>query len=329
MDIEYKNFESRETDDPDFTVYLGDFTPSNEGCSILDNTYYIKKDYIYCKDSYKIGRWEIEVSGLEKKGTIIKLSTNLVGTIAADMFICAFIIDFLIRFKLERKGYSVVHASAIDKEGMGFLFPSQSGAGKSTTAIYFASDGYKYLGDDFVILHNGNILSYLTILNIPSYMNYKNLNSFLAANLSTRDKLLLPLNNFIYKLSFKYMNLYIKVNPKDLLPEQIVDISNLNAVFLLHQNDKFGVTEVSRERIINSLLINQKLESFPFFKYLLEYGYVFPKSKVANYWEKCRENLEKNLGKNVKFYRLNVPKKYNYEVFRNIKEEVNSVAAEL
>ena len=187
MDIEYINFESDTIDNPDFTIYLGDFTPSNEGCSILDHTYYIKKNYLYCKDSYKIGRWAVEVSGLEENEMTVKLSTNTVGAIAADMFICAFIIDFLIRFKMEQKGYSVVHASAVSKDGNAYLFPSQSGAGKTTTAIYFAENGYNFLGDDFVILHNRDVISYLTPLNIFAY----NLNPIILKNLGFKDKRIL------------------------------------------------------------------------------------------------------------------------------------------
>jgi len=318
MNIEYKNFESRETDDPDFTVYLGDFTPSNEGCSILDNTYYIKKDYIYCKDSYKIGRWEIEVSGLEKKGTMIKLSTNLVGTIAADMFICAFIIDFLIRFKMEEKGYSVVHASSVSKDGHAYLFPSQSGAGKTTTAVYFAEKGYNFLGDDFVMLYNGEVISYLTPLNIFAY----NLNPAILKNLGFKDRGILKLKNILYKATSSYIKIFTKMNPKEIFPSRIKDRSKLDTVFLLVPKEEFCVEKTNRDIIINNLFINQKLESFPFFKYLLEYAYVFPESNIAAHWNKCKENLVRNLGEDIDFYRVEVPKRYDKETFEKILEVV-------
>jgi hypothetical protein len=66
----------------------------------------------------------------------------------------------------------VVHASAMSRNGQAMMFPSQSGAGKSTTALYLSEAGYDYLGDDFIILHDGHVHSYPTPLNLfPYHMN--------------------------------------------------------------------------------------------------------------------------------------------------------------
>jgi hypothetical protein len=311
MGIEYKNFESDGANDPDFTVYLGDFLPSDEGCTILDKTYFVKEDYFYCKDSYKLGKWKLELSGFSARNTKVKISVNLVGNYAADMFICAFIIDFLIRFKMEEKGYSVVHASAVSKDGHAYLFPSHSGAGKTTTALYFAEIGYNLLGDDFVIIHEGDVINYLTPLNIFSY----NLNNVLSDYIGTSTKYLLNLKNFIYKTSFGYIKIFTKVNPKDVFPAQVKSRSKLESIYLLAQKDAFYVERADRVRIINNLLINQMMESGPFLKYLLEYGYVFPESPLAKYWDTCKSNLERNLGDNVSLYSVDVPKIYDKETF--------------
>jgi len=129
LEIEYRNFESGDFDDPDFTIHLGKFKPETDRTLIIDNVYNIKKDYIYCEDSYKYGRWKLEVSGLEAPGSVIKITTNLIATYAADMFVCNYVIDFLISFKLYHKGFSIIHASAVSNGDHAFLFPSQSGAG--------------------------------------------------------------------------------------------------------------------------------------------------------------------------------------------------------
>jgi len=315
MDIEYRNFESSVVDEPDFTVYLGDFTPLNEGCTILDKTYYIKEDYFYCKDSYKLGKWQIEISGFEEKNTIVRISTNFIGEVFADMFICAFIVDFLIRFKMEEKGYSVVHASAVSKGGRAYLFPSHSGAGKTTTALYFAEIGYDLFGDDFVIIHEGNIINYLTPLNIFAY----NLNPILLDHMGLNIRYLLKLKNMIYKMSFGYVKIFTKVNPKEVFPNQVKSKSKLNSVYLLAQKDAFDVEKINKVCIINNMFINQMMESGPFLKYLLEYAYVFPESCVAKYWDKCKANLERNLGDNVNLYSVDVPKIYDKETFNKMR----------
>ena len=63
---QYKSFECQKITAPDVTVYLGEFIPSNEGCYIVDDRYYIKEDYFYCeRDSYKLTKWRFELSGFE------------------------------------------------------------------------------------------------------------------------------------------------------------------------------------------------------------------------------------------------------------------------
>ncbi|MGD0534048.1 MAG: hypothetical protein ABR999_01215 [Methanoregula sp.] len=316
INVEYDNFEVEGIDNIDFVVYLGDFTPHNENCHFIDQTYYLKENYFYCKDSYKFGKWKVQVSGLDAAETRINLSTNFIGTLAADMFICAFVIDFFIRFKLERKGYSVIHASSMSKDNHAFMFPSQSGAGKTTTAIYLADKGYDYLGDDFIILRKGQIFSYPTALNIFTY----NLNPVIKRNLSRMERTLLKIKNAIYIVTAGKIKIFTKMNPKHIPGLKVIDKSNLKAVYLLAQGDKFETNEAKIELIVSSILINQKLESFPFLKYLLEYSYVFPNSSIAQFWKVCERNLKENLKCDVKFYYTRLPQNYNGEVFYKFRE---------
>lgn len=318
MAVEYANFEADHIANPDFIVEIGDFIPSNEDCYIIDHTYYIKKGYFYCKDSYKFGKWMIQVSGLESDETHIKLSTNAVGTFVPDMFICAYVIDFLIRFKFESKGYSVVHASSMSREGQAFLFPSQSGAGKTSTAIYLTECGYDYLGDDFVILHKGNVLSYPTALNIFAY----NLNPVVRENLPIYGRTVLQLKNALYKLTARKIKIFTKMNPKNIPGLNVTDSSLLKAVYLLAQGECLEISAAEPNVILNSLAINQKLESYPFLKYLLEYSYVFPNSCIAQFWTTCATNLKNNLNGDTKLYKVSVPRHYNRKIFEDFREAI-------
>lgn len=317
LDIEYKNFECNHSDDFDFIISIGDFIPSNDDCIIADKTYYIKKNYFYCKDSHKFGSWKIELLGLEEHNMKVNISTNTVGNYAADMFICAFLIDFLIRFKMEQKGYSMVHSSAVSKDGKAYLFPSHSGAGKTTTAVYFTKEGYQFLGDDFVILDRGDVFSYLTPLNIFAY----NLRPFIK-NFGFLDKQILGLKNLIYSATAGNIKIFTKLNPADIFKGKVCEKSKLNGIFLLVASEDFCKERVSREKVLNNLYINQKLESFPFIKYIEEYGYVFPESSAAKYWDKCQANLIKNIGDNANFFSLRIPKVYNDDIFECVKGAV-------
>ena len=318
MAIEYVNFETDYIKSPDFTIELGEFVPSDENCYIIDHTYHIRDNYFYCKDSYKFGKWKIQVSGLESVETNIKLSTNIIGTYAADMFICAYIIDFFIRFKLERKGYSVIHASSMSKDNQAILFPSQSGAGKTTTAIYLAEKGYDYLGDDFVILYKGQVFSYPTPLNLFAY----NLNPVIKKSLSFKDKLLLKIKNAFYRITAGKIKIFTKMNPKGISGLKVIDKSILKAVYLLAQGNQFAITSGKPDLIMNSIIINQKLESYLWLKYLLEYSYVFPNSSIAQFWNVCESNLKENLKNNVKLYCALIPRNYNKDVFFKFREAI-------
>lgn len=316
MAMEYRNFESAKVDHPDFTVYLGNFTPAKAGCQFLDGKYFIKPDYFYCEDCYKIGQWKLELSGFESGNTVARLHTNIVGSIAADMFICAYTIDPLIRFVMNQKGYSAVHAAAVSKDGQSYLFPAQSGVGKTTTAAYLAQEGFDFLGDDFVILHNGHVLSYLTPLNIFAY----NLSPVIKANMRALDKVIIRLKNALYKATAGYMTIFSKLNPRDAFVTG--NESELGAVFFLAQGSKFAISKMDKADLVEHLFINYEMESFPSYKYMLEYAYAFPDSNIAAYWESYKANLNRNLPDDLPIYRVEVPKRYSKETFDNILKAV-------
>jgi len=316
MAIEYANFETDHINRPDFTIEIGDFIPSNEDCSLIDHTYFIKKGYFYCKDSYKFGKWAVEVNGLESDELHLNISTNFIGLYAADMFICAYIIDFFIRYTLERKGYSVVHAASMSKDNHALLFPSQSGAGKTTTAVYLAEDGYDYLGDDFVILHKGQVFSYPTPLNVFSY----NLNPVIRSGLPFQDRILLKIKSALYKITAGRIKIFTKMNPVDIPNFNVVENSNLDTIYLLSQGEKLEVTPANPDFVVNSLIINQKLESYPFLKYFIEYSYEFPNSDIARFWNTCEKNLKMNLEGDMQYYEARIPRHYTSEIFKKFQE---------
>jgi hypothetical protein len=53
---------------------------------------------------------------------------------------------------LHQRGYLVLHASAVAREGSAIVFLGEKGAGKSTTAAALCAGGYQLLADDLVAL---------------------------------------------------------------------------------------------------------------------------------------------------------------------------------
>lgn len=60
----------------------------------------------------------------------------------------------LLHWWCEKSGLVLVHAAAIGGDASAVLLAGRGGTGKSTTALLAARHGFKFLGDDYVILEN-------------------------------------------------------------------------------------------------------------------------------------------------------------------------------
>lgn len=319
LDTEYKNFETKDLNNPDFTLYLGDFIPSNQDCYILDDKYYIKEDYLFCKEnSYKLAKWKLEISGFESANMIIHISSNLIG----NMFLSP-IIDFLIQFKLNEKGYSLVHASCVSENNRAYLFPALSGGGKTTVAMHFVEKGFDFLGDNFVILHDGEALCFLSPLNIFTY----NLTPIIKRNLGIGKRSILALKDLLYKMTLGYAKIFTKINVRHVVPNAIVDKSILDSVSILIPKEEVHIENISKEELIGHLVMNQKLESSSFRGYMLDYSYMFPESNMATHWTRYKENLRKNIGGDTPIYKIEVPQKYDTNTFERIVKVIEDEAS--
>lgn len=64
-----------------------------------------------------------------------------------------FLLGSAIGLALHQRGYLVMHAASVAREGRATLFVGDSGAGKSTLAAMLGQGGFPILGDDTVALH--------------------------------------------------------------------------------------------------------------------------------------------------------------------------------
>ena len=308
IDLEYKNFKSGEINDPDFTIYFGDFTPSNQECCVLDNEYYVREDYFYCRDSYKTAKWKFEMTGFESGDTKVRIFTNPFAT----MVISGFLIDPLINFKMNEKGYSLIHGSCVSKDDLAYLFTAQGGGGKTSTALYAVENGFEFLGDNFTILDKGCVRSFLSPLNIFSF----NLVPIVKNNMEIKSKTEFHLKNILYKMTG--LRIVTKTNVKEIFTDSLNDESKLKSIFLLMPKEKFDIVEIDKEELIGHMVANMKLDSFPFIKYMMGCSYMFPESRMATHWDRYEENLRRNLSDHVTIYWVEVPQKYDMKTFEEI-----------
>ena len=195
-DIELQGFESNNVDNLDFVISIDKFTPDISNCTIIDDDYYIKENYLYCKDSYKYASWELEMSGFEKGEMEVRIHSNFLGM----MLIPELIINHLIWFKLNEKGYPIVHGSCVSKNNQSYIFAGQGASGKSTIASSLVEKGFQLLSDHFICLNKDTVWSFPTPFHILDF----NLSSIIGHNMSFKHKV-----SFHFKQLLKYKALKV------------------------------------------------------------------------------------------------------------------------
>jgi hypothetical protein len=309
----YENFKvEKNLNEIDLTIELGKFKPDSSDCYVVGSgEFYIKENYLYVPhESHKGAKWSFEVEGIDKKNTIVRIDCNALGR----LFILGNVIDFLIYKKLLDKGYALIHASGVNKEGRGFAFSSRGGGGKTTTTLEMVSNGFDYLGDNYVIINKGNIFSFPTSLNIFTY----NLAPIVAKNLTRKERLKLYILSNIYKATMGYAKFFIKINPKRIF-DDIPHSSKLQSIFMLmpHSNmPKITITMADREELINRVLYNQMLEFKFFNRYAAEYSYFFSTSKFSQHQTIYEKLLKSAIPENINSYKIIIP--INKKIDKNI-----------
>ncbi len=63
---------------------------------------------------------------------------------------------------LNRPEYLQIHASVMQRDGMGFIFPASPGSGKTTLAAGLLARGWRYLSDEFALIapQTGSLMPY-------------------------------------------------------------------------------------------------------------------------------------------------------------------------
>ena len=296
---EYHMFISKsKIENPDIEIYLHRFEPRLRECYVIDNWLHIRKDYLYALSSYKIAKWEFE---MDEKNNVIRVY----GNIFSPNFIIGYLLNFMIRYKLNLKGNPVIHASAVSKAGKSVVFAGVSGSGKTLIALALLRRGFKLLSDDYVIISNGTVLGFPKPLNIFSY-NVKPISKYLTP----RMRISLFLRDLLYKLSLGYTKLFLKIRLNEISGNILEEKAELNTIFYLLPNtnkDSVNLKKVKKDELIDYLLFNEMIESTPMLNCILDFATIFPEEHLSRYFEIYRSNLERILDNCRKLYILELP----------------------
>ena len=313
---DYSYFKTDETIEPDIDIIVSDFTPNNNDCYVVNHKYFIKENYLFCKDSHKVVRWKVCLKGLTKRKTTVHFS----GSKFSEVFLRDYIIEPLIALKLATRGFSLLHASGIAINNKGFVFAGAPGAGK-TAIILNLMDSSIFLNDEIALLSSdGAIYSFPS----PICVYNRNLKSVpVREKMTLTNKIELSIKHLVYLLSLNYIKLPLRVNPEKFFGKVGKDSYPIHCLVLLRglETNKVSIIDrVDKERLVEQLnLINRDQFGY-FFQLISAYSSIYPESEIAPCQHILQDNLLKAL-KRASCYEIGIPSRYN----QSMDKEVNKV----
>ena len=311
----FRHYEVSELENLDLIIRVGSFVPDLKDCAIIDGKYFVKRNYVFYKSSYKMAWWETEIEGIERELTEVRIQCNAFGR----MVIPGETIYNLIRFKLGQKGYPLLHGSAVGKGGRAYVFSARGGTGKTITTLNFVKRGFDYYSDDSVILGDHEIFGFVVPFNLRFTYDIE---SLLRIQFSPKTKRELFLKRCIYLLTAGKISLFTTLEARQVFPDAVQSRGPLEKVYILFQGPEFSIQKnIPLEWATTDILINMQFESPELISLLLAYSYCVPQNTLSNFWETIAEAVSNALW-GVETHRISIPVSYSDEVFLKIYEEV-------
>ena len=275
LNLRYHYFACPLVSSADIEVTIGPFRPDTSGCVCLDRKFYIRKNYLYLKDSDKSLKWEAQIFDLEKEKVRINFSHHAANYLRfpwcffPDLIMDLYVLQPLLVCKLAEKNHFLLHAAAVYKDGKATLISGRGGSRKTQHVIELLQRGFDFMSDDFVILSGNKVLA------LPLSPEVF---SFCYSNKSEE----LPLLNQIRLLAFLAQKNKTLV---PVIPEAI--LKEIFALFLV-EGSSIIKRDLSSHDAASQLSFNQLMESTSFvsYKYIIgsflrAYEYVFPESNFS------------------------------------------------
>lgn len=320
---EFKYYQTdRPVENPDIVISLGDFPYSPPpGAILADKKFWVGPDEVFAHDNYKVAKWKVALSGLEKGPTNIRLWGNLPTNVIAARWFC----ETVIRVRMTLAGRPMVHSSCLSDGENGYVLAASPSTGKTTTLLSWLAKGNPFCSDEYSILDRGRVWSYVT----PFRFHAHNLEmNPILKTLPAMDKAQIRLRTWLLKATGGYADVTWDIGLTDSLPQiPIVDHCKLSGLFVLTRAEVKTVEPVSRplSQIITML---QKINAFElrgFGPYLRAYGFAHPASRIAEFAREENAALESVL-KGVPVAELRIPSKYRPETYAELVEKVKAIA---
>ena len=290
---------------PDLDVQIApfDISPPYDACWV-DRRFIVGKDYFACEDTSKILWWKVEIRGWESPGepTRVRIDRNLFGSAALGSRIT----DCLIRHELCLRQAPAIHCcGTVSQSDNAYILSGRSGVGKSTIAMRLLDGGFRLLGDNWVLVHQGQAKSFHLPINIHNY----NVSPQFYRSLPARLKFDLWWKTQVRRASMGYLKKATHVILKDVSPDWLAEKAPLKRVFTFSQGKDFSIGPLDRQSGLKRLVANDMMDRDAYHRYMLAYATVCPDGPVANHWRTLLESLSVAMPPAVEFVDVVVPRR--------------------
>ena len=303
----------------DIEVRVGAFDENRivgDEFQVVNRKYKVHGDAIFAEDSYKVAKWKFLILGLKKEKTTILFDGNYWGY----YILYKFFIEPVIRFKLNDKGYFMIHSSSVFVNGEAFVFPASPSVGKTSTMLNWLHSGMKFIADEYTIIKDGEVYGYPTPLRLHDY-NLK-ANPYICDDMSVVDKFQISLRTWIFRLSLGYADVTHEVDIWNVIKGVgIEDKAKLGkiVIFTKHAGSQVVERKLTKKKFIEKLLVIDRFETTRFNEYLDAYYYVNDVKKEDRFWDKMESNLDRMFNGN-EYMELLIPAHYTEATFKRINE---------
>ena len=310
--LRYSYFQTDENiDNPDISLNIDKFIPSNEGATSIAHKYWVKDNYFYCKEKGSRAKWEIEIFGFETGNTVINFhgrNPGVKGLFFPTFMAQEFLIPF-IEYKLAKKNCYFIHGGAVCKDDYGYVFTGRPGVWKTSLIMdLLRTNEYQFLGDDRIILRDdGSILCFPTSLFLFDYT---------LANTKTEQRSMSNNLNLVYRILMNRKEQSPKNLIKKCLMEKIVFISRF-----IDQNvqiHKIPPNEGLQKIIVNNMAeyieSTKKSPVGQFFTYVNIYSLIYPDTDLLSHHYHMEEQLSRFFS-SIPLHTVTLPFRYDRSAF--------------
>ena len=305
-------------ENPDLVIDISEPRLDKDNYHIFNRKYWIKENYIYWKDRYKVVLWTASLKGIEESSTYLQFNSGRFGKI----LLLDLLIEPLINFKLIQKGFMLLHASGLSINNKGFIFPAYMGVGKTSTLLNLIEKG-DFLANEKVILSSDGFI-YGNPLPVDVYYYNIKVSPGFSKKININEYIELWLKYLIYKISLGYATFPLEIDPRCLW--RIKDKCPLKSLFILTKTNREKIRiieDCEKEEIIRRLIIITKFDMRYFNEILEAYNFFYETSLITNFWERIREILSKAL-KSATCYIIEIPYNYDFTTINSIYKLIQS-----